>query len=440
MIMLPLNDQQRLWIIDKAKGLKTREYYRQFISSFKWSADELRSYQEKKLQQVLQHAFEYIPYYREVFNSLKLKPEDISSIEDINLLPVLSREIITTEYNRLIDSKSHYSKLFKSSSSGTTGTPIQYIHDNEGESAGIAAGLALYALSGWKPGIKSLHIWGNPVSIKKWNTFSSKTKRRLMNQINFPAYLLNDISNYQSLLDLIRREKPEFIDGYASSITSFAIWLKEQNKTCDGIRAVFTTAENITPSGRRAIEETLGQVSDLYGCGEINGIALQPVNQNRYLILESHVIVETVFQNGLNEILVTDLDNRVMPLIRYRIGDTINGLSDDIKISAYPFKTFANVDGRIADHIKLPGGKVIHPVNLLGGTFLRKFPQIRKHKVIWNGKILRFVLECADPIDEILLSKEITDNLSSFDVGFEVEFTERLLPGKSGKYRYIEIE
>ena len=88
---------------------------------------------------------------------------------------------------------------------------------------------------------------------------------------------------------------------------------------------VFTTGEDLLENMKKIIERNIGPVSDLYGCGEVNGIAIQPVKDDKYYILESHVLVETESDsNEFNEIIVTDLDNYYMPLIRYKIGDIID--------------------------------------------------------------------------------------------------------------------
>ncbi|MGC9375986.1 MAG: hypothetical protein ACP5DQ_13240, partial [Bacteroidales bacterium] len=389
----------RLYFLDLAKGLKTKDYLRIFQSSFDWSYNEVREYQNNKLRELVEHAYNNTVYYKTIFDENGITPADIRTVDDLGKIPVLDREDFIDNYSNLIDKKNRYAIQFPSSSSGTTGTPLKYIHDKDGESAGIAGGYALYNLSGWWPGDRTLHIWGNPASIKKWNTFFSKAKRKLLNQINYPAFLLNNPENYPHLLELIYSQKPYYIDGYASSIGSFAAWLAKKNKKIDGIKAVFTTAENLTQVNKENIEKYIGPVSDLYGCGEINGIAIQPINHEEYYVLDTHVIVETVEINGIKELVVTDLDNRIMPFIRYKIGDTVDGIYAGSAKRGLHFSRFKKLEGRISDYIQLPSGKIIHPVTLLGGTFLRSFPSIKRHKVIWNGSKMRFLLESNEYVD-----------------------------------------
>ena len=204
---------------------------------------------------------------------------------------------------------------------------------------------------------------------------------------------------------------------------------------------IFTTAENLLPAHKQVIEEVLGPVSDGYGCGEINGIAGCPVGQNRYYIFEPHVVVETA--DGATsdplDILVTDLDNRVMPLIRYQVGDMIDGIQearDDLPVG---FRFFGRVTGRSTDVVRLENGKIIQPLNLLGGTLFRRIGGILRHKVTWNGRCLTFIFETADHFDLQEAHRLISTELQEYGAPYRIEVVRRLLPGTSGKFRYFEI-
>lgn len=438
--MLSLNEKFRFSLLDIAKGLQTKRYYEFFNESSKWSLEKISHYQNKKLNELITHAYNNILYYKQILKKTGINPSEIKTKKDLLNLPILERDDIVNNFENIIDNKNKYSEVFPSSSSGTTGTPIQYLHDNEGESAGIAAGYCFLHMSGWRLGNKTLHIWGNQQSIKKWKTLNSKLKSKILNRRNYPAFLLNDPKNYPNLLKLIIKINPLYIDGYASSIGSFAYWLKEKDIVLNNIKTVFTTAENLTCLTKEIIESQIGPVSDIYGCGEINGIAVQLINQEKYYILDTHVIAETIENNGVNELVLTDLDNRIMPFIRYKTGDIIDQLTPPNNLDNLPFSSFKKLGGRLADIITLPSGKMIHPVNTLGGTFLRKFPQIRKHRIIWNGHILKFEIECSDSIELLALEREIEENLADYKVDFIIEISDKILPGKSGKFRYVEFE
>lgn len=438
--MSVFSEYMRFFLVDTFSGTRVLSNYRTMTDSFSWSREQLIVYQTQKLKALLDHSYDNVPYYRELFRQSGMTPGDIKGPDDLRLIPILTRDMLIANYDLLKDANNKYRVKIYGSSSGTTGTPVRYVHDPNCESAGIAAGYALYSLSGWNMGSRRLHIWGNPASVARWKRLSSRYKRLILNQRNYPSYLLNDPDNYKGLLSFINEFKPEFIDGYAGPIGSFAYWLKEKNIAIKGVKAVFTTAENLTYAHRTAISEVIAPVSDLYGSGEINGIAIQPVSSDKYYILGSHVIVEQEDFHDSSALVVTDLDSRLMPFIRYKIGDVIDALHKPHSSEALPFDYFNFIDGRTADFIKLPNGIVIHPINILGGTYLRKFPEIRRHRVVWDGAVLDFILELSGRIDMVLLQKAIQENLRYYDVSFKITVKDRLESAANGKFRYVEIK
>jgi phenylacetate-CoA ligase len=107
-------------------------------------------------------------------------------------------------------------------------------------------------------------------------------------------------------------------------------------------------------------------VFDIYGCTEIKEIAWECERHNGYHINEDEVLVEIlkgdnpVNWDEVGDIVITDLRNKAMPLIRYRIGD--RGLFRRGPCSCG--RTFALMEpsaGRSSDFIITPNGKWLSP-------------------------------------------------------------------------------
>jgi phenylacetate-CoA ligase len=262
------------------------------------------------------------------------------------------------------------------------------------------------------------------------------------------AAILNNDNNYQRVTDLINKFKPLAIDGYTSSIYHLSRYLQENKMPRYRPQVVFTTAENLFPYQQKTIEQALAPVSDIYGCGEINGIAVRPVQTDKYYIIEPHVVVETEYHRDtrLHEIIVTDLDNRVMPFIRYKPGDFIdrihinNDCNNDYETLKFDY--FTKIQGRDCDIIQLKNGKKVSAVTIVGGAALREIPGIMKHKVVWDGDCLHFVLETNEHFNVNLAAQKIKRSLNSakygHDMNFKIETVNQLLPDKSGKFKYFE--
>lgn len=431
----------KLTLLDIAKRTHVSKWYKFYLSSLQWDRTTVINYQNNRLSQLLMHAYKKVPYYKDIFNELKINPQNIRSLNDLSVLPVLNREIIQSRLKDLINIDKKSLDLKKASSSGTTGTPINYYFDRDGLSAGIASGYALWSMSGWYPGQRSVHIWGNAASVRRWDTVGSKAKTLWMNQLNVPSVLLNDPENLPLLSEQIINYNPESIDGYPSAIFTLASYFESHSIKLKNLKRVITTAENLQAYQKDVIEKILAPISDQYGCGEVLGIASRPATDDKYYVFEPHVIIETIDSGieGMKDILVTDLDNFAMPMIRYKVGDMIDELNPPDVDSKYAFSWFTRLMGRSSDIIKLPNGMLFHPVNIFGGTLFRKFPEIVKHKIIWNGEIVKFVFEISQPIDRAGLEAKLRELLKLYEVLFKVEFTQKILPSPSGKYKYLEI-
>jgi phenylacetate-coenzyme A ligase PaaK-like adenylate-forming protein len=117
----------------------------------------------------------------------------------------------------------------------------------------------------------------------------------------------------------------------------------------------------------------------------------------------------------------------------------IDSINDPLVDNDLPFSSFNRIFGRNSDIIKLKNGKSFHPVNIFGGTLFRQFPEIKRHKVIWDGKELHFVFETDGEPSRELIEKELGLLLAEYETPCRIEYVSKILPGKSGKYRYIEI-
>ena len=92
--------------------------------------------------------------------------------------------------------------------------------------------------------------------------------------------------------------------------------------------AIMTGGEVLLPEVRTLIESTFGtRVTDVYACNETRDIAWQCRHAGGYHINADNVLVEIVTgdrraeRGEIGEVVLTDLNRHVMPIIRYKNGD-----------------------------------------------------------------------------------------------------------------------
>jgi phenylacetate-CoA ligase len=428
-------------LLDLIKGINVKNKYSSYYKSTKYSVDYIKVIQAEKLKDLLEYSCHKTKYYTNSTNKLNVSHNN--AFQKLKEFPIITRDIFQSQSELFISNEYRRENLFRGSSSGTTGTPLVYYYDKNALSAGVAAAYTLWGMSGWRLGQRNVHIWGNELSIERWNTIASRAKNFLISQKNIAATLLNEPGNFENVVKKIVQFNPESIEGYSSSIYELAKYFKENNLILPGLKMVLTTAENLEEYQKDLIEEVFAPTGDLYGSGEVMSIATRPAGDDKYYVFDPHVIVETVDSGitGMKDILLTDLDNYAMPLIRYKIGDMIDELHEPEPDAKYPFTWFTKLHGRSSDIITLPNGKKFHPVNIFGGTLFRKFKGITRHKTRWDSQKLEFVFEVnsSEFKEKEDLQAALQRLLESYQCKFIMTFTDKIKPSASGKYKYLEI-
>jgi len=432
-----------LRLFDFVGKSKVREYYRFYKDTLVWNQEQINKYQLQRLRDLLRYSYENVPFYKKRLIENNLTPDSIKSIGDFKKIPPLTREDLQRNVDDLLSKTINRNRLSRHSSSGTTGIPIIFYKDKNARSADIAATYVLWNLAYYSIGNKRLHIWGNPESAQRWRTISSKTKGLLLNHKNFPSYLINLKENHSKLINLINTYKPDYIEGYTSFIYLLAKFISDNKLDVHHPKRVLTTAESLYPYQKQIIENVLAPVIDYYGCGEINGIAIQCVSRN-YHILESRVLVEEEeTTSSAKQIILTDLENLSMPLIRYKVGDLIDGLDKNEKCECgLKSAFFRNLQGRATELVSLPNGQIISPVSIFGGTAFRKVANFIRHQTIWNGKYFIFIFEVTANFsdgDKNILESIIKDMLKNYNITFKLKLTTDIAE-PDNKFHYFKID
>jgi phenylacetate-CoA ligase len=148
-----------------------------------------------------------------------------------------------------------------------------------------------------------------------------------MRRLFIPAFEI-DSENIERFIDAIREHRPVLVDGYAESLNFLATYVREGGSPGFSPKAIISSAQALPDNVRELIEtgfET--KVFDKYGAREFSGIAYQCGQSPDHHVIDESYIVELLVDGRpalpgeIGEVVITDLSNFSVPLIRYRIGD-----------------------------------------------------------------------------------------------------------------------
>jgi len=366
--------------------------YLREIEASQWLPSEaLRALQLEKLRTILAHAGGTVPYYREMFRRERFDPARVRSAEDLRALPVLDRETLTAHLDDLRSGASGRSARERSTG-GSTGRPLRFLvddHEMASRSAHIYRNLRWL---GWRLGDRTAYVWGSDIDSTEHRGPLGRMRDRVAGVLWIDAFTLST-RHLDRDLDRLERFRPRVIIGYPSSLHLLAVRALERGRTIRVEGGIETSAEMLAPGVRDDLAAAFGcRVLDRYGCREA-GIISHECPEGA-----SHVNAEAVvMENEGGEVLVTTLNNRTMPLIRYRNEDLVAGVPSGEPCPCGRGLPYAGrVTGRVSDVIRSPAGRLIH-----GEFFTHLFygaPGVRRfqvEQVSGQRLVIRYVAESA---------------------------------------------
>lgn len=342
------------------RGRKTLRYLDEYERNQNTlDADQIQALQWHKLQALIRHCWEQVPYYRRSWSEQGIQaPDDIASVEDYARLPMLDKPTIRANFGDLI-ARSHQQGLLYKTTGGSTGEPLKFGYTRESYERRLAIMWRGYGWAGARLGQRTLYLWGTPVG-------AQKRKDRLYHAA-FNRYMLNAFEMSEARMaeyaDAIDRYQPETIVSYVAPIVRMAEWLIANGRRIHRPQRILGAAEALHESQRKIIEQAFGcPAYNTYGCREFMLIAAECEHRQGLHINADHLRVELggaiASEEGPREIIVTDLHNYGMPLLRYGNGDLATPSQARCSCGR-PLPLLASVDGRKLDALRTPDGRFV---------------------------------------------------------------------------------
>ena len=319
---------------------------------------ELKKVQFDRLKPLLIQAFEATTYYKNLFTQINLNPYQIESLEDLLRVPLLTKKLIQTHVDDLLAKNVPTEARFKNATGGSTGMPLVFYRDYLGESWNVEAANRFRRWIGYIPQDKIAFIWGAERDIP----LAPETGQRWLNSFRTTPKQINEF-----IVEL-ENWKPRSIRGYASSLYLVAKYILENMPDVARPLAgsIESSAEKLWDWQRGPIEEAFGcKIFDMYGSREAPCLACECGLHTGLHVFDDLRIVEiireehTVNPGEVGSIVVTDLLNYAMPMIRYKIGDSGYLLEGNCSCGR-GFMKLGEVKGRTTSIITTPSGKYIH--------------------------------------------------------------------------------
>lgn len=396
--------------------------------------------QWRSVQVMLRHAYETTAFYRQRFDEAGLTPASIQAPVDLRRLPPVTRDDLRAHAHDMCSRRFSPEQLTKAATGGTTDTPVTLYRSAASLPYKSAAQARFNAWAGFRPGDKTFYLWGAQSDYPqdpswRWRFYDQKIMRRFF----APTSVFNR-SVFEEYRRQLNRLKPRVMYAYPTPLAMFSEFLRESGTDYHRPQVVICTAELLLEDQRAIIESAMGcKVFDHFGARDFGMIAAEcrahdGLHLNPRSAFIEHIPLAGMEDDQLHEMLVTDLLNEGMPLIRYKVNDC-SVLGPQACACGIGYPKIQRIMGRATDNFYLADGTVV------SGVVARRLgnytPGIKKLQMIQEAESdfrVRYVPgpEFSDA-DLQTLRKKVHEVFG--EVRLELEQTADIEREKSGKTR-----
>lgn len=401
----------------------------------------LASLQSKRLRKLLRHARENCPFYRKRMDQVGFDIEKFRSLDQLPLLPVLTKRDIQ-EHGKEMEALNFPEMLrLRNQTGGSTGSPLQFYVDKERYGSRLASTVRHNRWAGLRPGDWHAVLWGSRLdqSMQGWRNW-------LRNTFLYRAIFLNTACiqerDWTEFISKLRAKRPRVLLAYTQAAVLFARYLLENRIKDIHFDAVITTAEVLLPGQREFLEQTFGgRVFNRYGCREMSVIASDCEFHRGMHVGAETLVLEIVPHETVpkpaGKVVITDLLNYSMPLIRYEVGDVAAWAEDQNCACGRHLPLLTEVQGRTTDFLVLSNGRHISGPALT--LVVADMPQVRQVQFVQKALdqiVLRIVPGRGyGPQTADELRRRLSIYLGSPTV-LTIDETQSIVSEISGKYRF----
>lgn len=429
------------------------------------SAEELRIRNRIRLQSLLKHTAENVPFYRNLYQRFGLASDELRSVTDLSALPVLNKSHYRNDPQSFYAANIPSHRRLERSTSGSTGEPFSFCLDRNAQPVIFASHFFYDSWHDLQPFDRLMRIVA-PAAAQAPLPSDATTAVILRQAITSRLQNLYENWSQQKILlwevnsegaetvwRRIEAFRPKFVMGYTSSLAAIADELLRRDlRLSHPVRGIIAIAETLTPNRRRLIEEYFAApIINRYGLREFGSWSAQSCREspNQFHINTELVVAEILRPDGTpcvagetGRVVLTDLHNYARPFIRYDTGDRAMVSSENCSCGR-GFPLLGYVEGRSIECLRTPSGGEISPAIL--GHFLFVY-----HGHLEAVRHYQLVQESANRVSLLIVPGErweeqtrasIRSDLQQLigdDIEVDVQTVLEISPEKSGKRPIIK--
>jgi phenylacetate-CoA ligase len=317
---------------------------------------ELRRLQDRSLCAAVGHAYENVPFYRKHWDEQGFEAGSVRGIQDLERIPITPSPKVRQAVNHgdllaLNVDQAECSSLY---TTGSSGTPLRILRHRGEERLWRAGGLRILFEHGYRWHHKKVQFEAHPDTPHILQRFG----------ISRTTWVSTELS-CEEQRDRFLKTGADWMIGTPTVLRRLASILAAVGDRFKRPHTILCPGELLDPETRGAIERVFGITPvSVYALTECGYVAWQCERHESFHVNANTHLVE-VLRDGkaahpgeLGKIVVTDLHNRTMPLLRYDTGDLAVAATAMCPCGRQ-LEQLASIEGRMLASVVFKDGRIL---------------------------------------------------------------------------------
>jgi phenylacetate-CoA ligase len=445
-----------------------------------WSPERIERLQGRRVRAIVAYAYQTVPFYRDAMHDLGLVPHDFRCAEDLTQLPVIDPGLVQDDRERFTSSLHGPGRRWAFHTSGSSAGLRRLVYwDNNSLLLKAARaernrvvisrlagerwlGTILRELVGER-GTKIQRVLASAVGqsgeyrrVTIFPTdFSSRTERALWSeQTLIPRRaehyeLLSPKDSYERASELMNSVHPRVVFSYGSYADQFFRYLSDVDRPVAVPRVWVYVGDMVSPGTSELAARFGCQLYSTYASMEAGGIGFQCEHRRGFHLNVDLCAVRIANGDGrtlpagqAGDVVISNLHNRAMVLLNFRIGDR-GVLATDSCACGRGLPLLERLEGRRSDVVTLADGRRISSLSL-EGLFRAELRHTRQLQIAQPGpgqlcwRVVPFT-----EVDRAELRRALVErgrDILGADTRLTVEFVDEIAKTAQGKFLRVVWE
>jgi phenylacetate-CoA ligase len=431
---------------DVARGVRASK---ELLGRERWPHERLERLRQERLAALARHAAERSRFWRERLPRgrphltelpVLTKAELMNRFDELVADPRLRLEELLIHLDEVHDDALYLGEYRAMTTSGSSGRKAVFVYDRAAWVGIVSLFLRRSVWVGVRPKLPRTRL------ALIGGASGTHMSRRGAQTLDVGLHRLLSLGATEPIGELVGRLnefQPEHMNVYPSTA---GLLVEEQlaGRLRLNLTAITTSSEPLTPAMRERIEHAFGvRPTNFYATTE--GLWGQECEHGSMHLFDDMCIVENVDDEARpvptgeigSRLLVTNLFNRVQPLIRFEISDLVAVEPEPCRCGRGLMR-LRSLEGRAEDVLRL-GDVTVHPLQF---GIVTADPDVREFQVVQEGDSLRLrvALRNGSQGAEERLGERVRDRLAELGVArpeVSVERVEALERSAGGKLQVV---